>query len=129
MIKNLTQNQCVAKHPFYAQTPWQLLRGLLGRYFTTFDAMVLMRCRAVHTCFMSKKIDLIFLDAEHVIVFIKSDVLPWTFCVRHCKSVTVIELPEGSLKNLEIKVGDVLSLDNDVSMKAIELEVNKIENI
>ena len=52
-----------------ARTFWQRLKGLMGRKsLPPGEGMLILRCNAIHTCFMRFAIDATFMDAEGRIV-------------------------------------------------------------
>ena len=68
MICNLTRRTYLAEHPRWALTPWERLRGMIGRRFVPgeFDAMVFERCSSIHSCWMGIPIDAVFLALEQI---------------------------------------------------------------
>ena len=52
MIWNRDKNTVLADREFYAMDFLNRFRGLVGRKFDTFDAMVFPRCSAIHTFFI-----------------------------------------------------------------------------
>ena len=83
--------------------------GLMGRAkFGSSDALHIAPCSAIHTFFMRMTIDLIFLDSSKRAISIHSSVRPWTF--RYCwGAASVLEMPEGRVKELGISLGGSFS--------------------
>ena len=52
-------------------------RGLIGRRFGGFDGMIFPGCGSIHTCFMGMEIDVLFLDADGVVVGMRDWLLAW----------------------------------------------------
>ena len=79
--------------------------GLIGRReFDCGDALHIARCSAIHTFFMRMTIDLVFLDSSKRAISIHSAVPPWR--LRHCwGAASVLEMPEGRVKELGISLG------------------------
>lgn len=62
----------------WAETPWERLRGLIGRPPPEpGTAMGFRRCNAVHTCFMRHPIDVLFVDRAGNAVKLARRVKPW----------------------------------------------------
>ena len=116
MIVNLTNKRYIARNPFFALSFYDRMRGMIGRRFDAagFDAMVFTGCNAIHTFFMSKRIDVIFLDSENKVVALRKSLARWLMAVRCFKAVTTIELPEGVIEHSETKIGDVLNVSEEL---------------
>lgn len=107
MITNATKNTVVAHQPIVARSFLMRLRGMIGRHFEQFDAMIFERAGAIHMFFMSIPIDVIFLDTENHVCGLCSNLRPWrTAGFRNAE--TVIELPTGSIKKSQTEHGDKL---------------------
>ena len=119
MISNLTKKNIISHKTWYTRGVYQRGRGMLGRTFDDFDAMVFERCNSVHTLFMSISLDIIFIDREHSVCELHRAVPPWRFCVHSKQGKTVIELPVGVIEKTNIEVGDFLDL-NAEAVKANE---------
>ncbi len=76
-----------------ARSPLARLRGLIGRSGEV--ALLLPRCRSVHTFFMRFALDLVWLDREGSVVRVDRGVRPWR--VRWCRTAwSVLECAAGS---------------------------------
>ena len=122
MICNLTRRTYLAEHPRWALTPWERLRGMIGRRFAAgeFDALVFERCSSIHSCWMSIPIDAVFFDGENRITAIRSDLAPWQLAFGGRGARGVIELPAGAAALAECKIGDLLNLNSTLTGEAIE---------
>ncbi len=67
------KNIILAKRPRVARDPWTRVRGMIGRDFLDFDALIFPGCRAVHTCLMGMALDLLFVDAAQRVVAVKTE--------------------------------------------------------
>ena len=84
------------------------LVGLIGAPPLAADeALLLDRCWAIHTCFMSGPIDVVFLDRELCVCALRHEVPPWraAWCA---KAQLALELAPGAVERLRIKSGDRL---------------------
>jgi uncharacterized membrane protein (UPF0127 family) len=80
-----------------ARTPWARLLGLALR--RPGRALLIPRCRSVHTCGMRYALDLIWLDAEGRVIAVDLRVRPWR--VRSCRAAAaVLELPSGRIREM-----------------------------
>lgn len=134
MIRNLTKMKLVSAVPFTAVTFSDRLRGMIGRRFSSFDAMIFPRCGSVHTFFMTIPLDLVFLSGEGRVLRTVSGARPWRPCFRCAGAKTVVELPEGALKRSETSPGDRydLNMEPDEETKKVWNEIygkNEVENI
>ncbi|HXF97688.1 MAG TPA: DUF192 domain-containing protein, partial [Gaiellaceae bacterium] len=82
------------------------MRGLLGRrYLREGEGMVLRPAWSIHTAFMRFPIDVVFLDADQVVIKIEPNVRPWrTVSCRGAREV--VELAAGECKRRGLEVGD-----------------------
>ncbi len=88
-----------------AVTRWARLRGLLGRRPPR--PLLLAPAASVHTCFMRRPIDVVFLDAELRVVRVVRGLRPWRLAAA-VGARAVLELPEGEAAGLD--AGDRLGL-------------------
>ncbi len=131
MIYDLDSKRYLAHYPRWAVGCFDRLRGMIGRKFVldTFDAMVFPRCGAVHSCWMSIPLDLVFLDRESKVVGLKSNFRPWHLPVGFRGAVTVIELPVGAIDQARCKKGDRINLNSTLDGEAVEkLQKTVLEN-
>lgn len=115
MILNLTKNKPLSRRPVYARGVVTRGRGMIGRDFTDFDAMVFENCNTIHTLFMSIPIDVVFLDVENKVCEIREGVRPWVPFVRSPNAVSVIEIPEGNARRTSLEEGDAIDLNAEAS--------------
>ena len=122
MISNLTRRTYLAEHPRWALTPWERLRGMIGRRFVPgeFDAMVFERCSSIHSCWMGIPIDAVFIDGGNRITAIRCGLAPWRTAFGGRGTRSVIELPAGAAALSESKIGDLLNLNSSLTGDAIE---------
>ena len=86
------------------------LRGLLGRDFRYFDALILQPCSEIHTCFMPYPIDVLFLSRSRQIIRIEENIPPWTLYAGEKGAWCVVELPAGRAGDWGLRVGDWVEL-------------------
>jgi uncharacterized membrane protein (UPF0127 family) len=74
------------------------------------EGLLITPCRGVHTCFMRFTIDVIALDASGVVVDAVEALVPWRIRLPRRGSVSVLELPEGSLARTNTERGHHIEL-------------------
>src|SRR5215212_5538663 len=94
----------VVVHVRLAATPLARLRGLLG--LSDRSPLLLAPASSVHTCFMHRAIDVVFLDAELRVVRVVRALRPWRFAAAR-GARAVLELPAGEAS---VRPGDRLVL-------------------
>ncbi|MBU8902348.1 MAG: DUF192 domain-containing protein [Victivallales bacterium] len=127
MIVNLTNKRYIAHNPFFAINFSDRIRGMIGRRFDAvdFDAMVFTGCNAIHTFFMSQKIDVLFLDSDNKVVGLRKNLARWLMLVRYTKAVTIIELPEGVIEHSGTEIGHVINVSEELVAGLSTLMVKK----
>lgn len=109
MIRNLSRDTVVARHPWLAHSLYWRMRGMLGRRFTGFDAMVFAPCSAIHMIGMHMPLDVLFLDAQGRVLGLRARLRPWRLASHRGARITV-ELPVGAIAASATAVGDALHL-------------------
>ena len=71
---------------------WERMVGLAWARSPRAAALLIPRCRSVHTFGMRFPLDLVFLDAEERVVEIRRDVPAWRI-VRASEASAVLEIP------------------------------------
>ncbi len=107
MIRNESRDQVVAVQPRRATTLSWRMRGMIGRQFTDFDALVFPRCGSIHTWFMTMPIDVVFLDRGQVVCGVRRALGPWRMAAAR-RAHSVVELPSGTLERVVCEEGDQL---------------------
>ncbi|MCX6983468.1 MAG: DUF192 domain-containing protein [Lentisphaerae bacterium] len=125
MIHNLTKKTVIARKSFVAMTFHDRARGLIGRDFQNFDAMVFNNCSSIHTMFMSMGIDVLFVDRNNKICGLRRNLSPWIPFVRSPGAFCVIELPAGTVERSNTEKGDVIDLNAELTEKAMQVLVGK----
>ena len=126
MIINLTKKNILAENPWTALSFAVRARGMIGRKFDSFDAMVFPRCPAVHTFFMSMPIDIVFLSQDNRIMALYHNVKPWKACIRCSGAFQTIELPAGTLQRTGAECNDLLNLNGELTSDVSSSGVNDL---
>src|SRR6266540_2872020 len=91
-----------------ADSPLTRLRGLLGRGpLDEGQGLLLRPAAAIHTWFMRRPIDAVFLDRRLVVVDVATNVRPWRFAARR-GARSVLELAAGESSRRAIGPGSRL---------------------
>lgn len=120
-VSNLTRQTELANCVALADTGESRRKGLLGRErLSAGEGLWLVPCEAVHTFGMRFSIDLIYLDRQHRIRKVRSDVRPWRLST--CLSAhSVLELASGRIRETRTQYGDTLEFST-VSLQNSDLE-------
>jgi uncharacterized membrane protein (UPF0127 family) len=62
----------------------------------------------LHMFFVFFPIDVVYLDKKRKVVEIKENFMPFTFYNPNKRAAYVVELPKGSVKSSNTKIGDTL---------------------
>ena len=100
----------VASEIRFADSWWSRCRGMIGRSFadSPFDALVFDRCRAVHCCWMSEAIDVLFLSGTLEVLGCCPSLRPWRLASGGKNCRITVELPAGKIEECGIRSGDRL---------------------
>lgn len=109
-VSNLTRNTTLATSMETAHTGKTRRKGLLGRQdLHPGQGLWIRPCESVHTFGMQFAIDLIYLDRNHRVKKVRSNVRPWRLSA--CLTAhSVLELPQGTIRHSLTKPGDCLEL-------------------
>ena len=86
------------------------LRGMIGREFNPFGAMVIIPCNQIHTYHMQFPIDAVFLDKEGKVVGILENIAPNKRTKYFRSGRYVVEMPAGAIKKYGITLDDRMTL-------------------
>lgn len=105
IVKIKAQKKIILDKCDVAQSFTQRLVGLLSRSnLKKNEALLIEKCKQVHTCFMRFPIDAIFLDKNNVVVGI-SELKPWRFSKYFGKAENVLETNIGFARQNNISPG------------------------
>ncbi|HEY4959584.1 MAG TPA: DUF192 domain-containing protein [Terriglobales bacterium] len=108
-ILNRTRETVLGGHISVAATTVRRMVGLLGRErLEPGTGLLIMPSQAIHTVAMHFAIDVIFLDREWRVVFLRRAMLPFRMTGLHWKAHCVLELPTGVIAATSTTVGDQL---------------------
>ena len=94
-----------------ADTFWKRLKGLLGAPpLQPGEGLLLDGCQAVHMFGMKQPLDVAFMGGEGRVIALYHDLRPGRRSKYHGKARQALELPVGTLKRTDTRVGDLLTL-------------------
>lgn len=106
---NATKNKSIAAVLTKADTAWSRMRGLLGTdQLPNENGLWIIPCNSVHTFFMRYPIDLIFVDADLRVLFLKNNLVPNRLLWPVWSARSVFELPAGKIATTFTELGDQL---------------------
>ena len=108
---NRTRNKKLVEKGTVANRPWLRLRGLLGRSaLEPREGLLLLGTKSIHTIGMRFAIDALFLDVDRQVVHLIHALTPFHISPFIGTSAMVLELPAGTLKETDTRVGDWIEL-------------------
>jgi hypothetical protein len=105
--------EVIAERAKIARSFYQRLKGLMFKNNLLYnEALIILNCDSIHTCFMNFNIDVIFVDKEWKVLRIFDNVKPWRFILKIENAKAVIELQGNMLKDkgINIKQGEKLKI-------------------
>ena len=111
-ISNLTRQTVLASSAELADKGERRRKGLLGREeLAPGQGLWILPCEAVHTFGMQFPIDLVYLDRNHRIKKVRSNVPPWRLSA--CLNAhSVLELASGTIRDTQTRPGDTLEFSS-----------------
>ena len=115
-VLNITRETVLARFVKVADTAARRRKGLLGRQqLSPGEGLWILPCESVHTICMRFPIDIVYLDRNHRVKKIRSDLFPWRLsaCFSAC---SVIELASGTIRETQTQCGDLLEFSPAVQL-------------
>src|SRR5262245_64168628 len=110
-ITNVTRGAVLASNAETARNPWTRFVGLMGRAsLPAGGGLIFPGEKGVHTHFMRFPIDVVFYDADRVVVDVIGELRPWHFSPYRFKARGLIELPAGTARATGTPSGDRLTI-------------------
>ncbi len=110
---NRTRQAYLATQVTLAATHWSRFRGLMcssAAEFRPGDGLWIVPCRGVHTFAMNFPIDVLYLDGRKRVVHLEENLRPWRVAKVSLRAVSVLELPEDTLRSSRTAVGDEIEI-------------------
>lgn len=118
---NRTRQVYLATDLSLADKHWSRLRGLLAtdaEHFPRGSGLWIVPCRGIHTFGMRFAIDLVYLNAEQEVVYVRENLPPWRMAPVRLSAASVVELPAGTIAQTRTGVGDVIEVGLNYRMNA-----------
>jgi uncharacterized protein len=111
-IVNRSRDRVLADRARAASSVWSRMVGLLGTpHLEAGAGLWLQSCTSVHSFFMRYTIDILFLDAEWIVIHAQT-LPPWRLSPWKLRSRGVLELPAGTIAESGTVIGDRLAMEN-----------------
>jgi len=111
-VVNISKDTLLADKAKMADTFFSRLVGLLNRNsLRKGEALILRPSNCIHSFFMRFRIDVIFLDKAGRVVKALPSFKPFRLSCIYFHSVTVIELPEGTIQLTSTQTGDTIKTE------------------
>jgi uncharacterized protein len=110
---NRTRQAYLATRLSVAGTHWSRFRGLMctqDSQFRAGDGLWIVPCRGIHTLAMHFPIDVLYLDANRLVVHINYALKPWRLGRISLKAASVLELPRETLGPSGTALGDEIEI-------------------
>ena len=109
-ITNRTRNTLLGAKVRLASTWFSRLRGYIGRPEPKpGEGILLNRCNAIHTFWMSFDLDVLFLNEKGRVLELIRSLRPWKRTLRIPEACYVLEIPAGMIDVTGTRVGDELT--------------------
>ncbi|WML50535.1 DUF192 domain-containing protein [Neobacillus sp. PS3-34] len=109
---NLSNGIEIANQVSIADSFFKRLRGLMfTESLPTGHGLLIKPCRSIHTFFMNYSIDVLYLNEELEVVGMDETVRPAAVGKYQSRAHSVLELPAGTIRETETKVGHYLSIN------------------
>ena len=110
-ILNRTRKTVLGERVSVAATTVRRIVGLLGRErLDPGTGLLIMPSQAIHTVAMHFAIDVVFLDRDWRVVYLRRAMLPFRMTGLHWNARCVLELPSGVIGETSTAVGDQLAI-------------------
>jgi len=110
-VFNTTRNTVLGEQITVAGTSLRRLVGLLGKSrLEPGTGLLIIPSQAIHTVAMRFAIDVVFVDRDWRVIYLRHTMAPFRMTGLHWKARCVLELPAGVIAQTSTMVGDQLSV-------------------
>jgi hypothetical protein len=103
---NKTSNIIISENVMVANTYFKRLKGLMfTKELSNQSALHIIPCNEIHTFNMRYSIDVLYLDKNNNILAIEEEMKPGKIGKRVNNAQSVVELPSGKVKRVNVKTG------------------------
>lgn len=116
---NDDRDLCLGDRIRVADRWWPRLRGLIGYPEPREGQGLFIRpCQGVHMQWMRYPLDIAFVDESGAVVALYHELRPWRFSKTHRDASAALELPAGTLRQTDTRIGDRISWDEGAAIGA-----------
>jgi len=109
-VRNIKNSSELSNNVAIADNLFKRMKGLLGKSeMRDGESLWIKPCNSVHTFFMKFPIDVIFLNKQNYVVAAIENLKPNRLTRLYPKSVSVLELPAGTIEATATMVGDEIT--------------------
>lgn len=102
--QTLLISQCHIANSYFLR-----LKGLLGRKnLLRTEGIYFPKCNSIHMFFMQFPIDVLFLDENQLVVFMRKNIRPWQIQLPVSQAKNTLEISAGLIDEFKITIGDKL---------------------
>ncbi|CEG26046.1 hypothetical protein BN1002_00885 [Bacillus sp. B-jedd] len=110
-VVNLSNGTEIADSVARADSFLKRLKGLMfTKNLPAGHGLLIQPCQSIHSFFMNYPIDVVYLDGKDEIVGIDENFMPSQIGKIRREAASVLELPAGTIRNTDMKVGHCLSI-------------------
>lgn len=110
-IVNETRGSVIAGQVTVANTFLSRFVGLLNRNsLSGGEALIITGCTSIHMFFMKFPIDAVFVDRAYRVVGLAEHIKPFQLSKIFWNANFVIELPAGTIRTSQTRIGDTLGI-------------------
>ena len=114
-VENTTRNTVLGDRIVVAETSRSRMIGLLGkRGLEAGTGLLIYPSQSIHTVAMRFPIDVLFVDRNWRIVYLRPEMVPYRLTGIHWRARCVIELPSGIIAKTSTRIGDQLLVTEQV---------------
>ena len=108
---NLRNGRELSNNVMIANSLIKRMKGLLGqKEMKAGEALWIKPCMSIHTFGMKFPIDVIFLNKKNEVIAIKKNLRPNRLTRIYFSSVSVLELPAGTIDVTATEIGDKIEI-------------------
>jgi hypothetical protein len=108
---NLSNGAELVNHLLTADTFVKRLKGLMfSENLPAGHGLLIRPCQSIHTFFMKYSIDVLYISKDLEIVSMDEMLMPAKVGKLQKKAHSVLELPAGTIRNTETKIGNYVTI-------------------
>jgi uncharacterized membrane protein (UPF0127 family) len=110
---NRTRTTYLATDLVIARSHWSRFRGLMATDSSRFSrgqGLWINPSHGIHTFAMRFPIDAVYLDRERIVIHIEEGLKPWRLAAVRVQTVSVLELPTGTIRESLTVLGDQVDI-------------------